>query len=70
MAQTNGQMTLNKQKLIDQNQLDYFFRQLGLSKFDSCLAGMVREFGVLSQETKTSLYKNHDQEFVEFLSQQ
>ena len=54
-------------KSISQRQLDLFVRRLGLSKQDACLAGsMLREFGALAKETRTSVYKTRDAAYVPF----
>ena len=54
-------------KSFSQRQLDLFVRRLGLSKHDACLAGsMLREFGVLAKETRTSVYKTRDAAYVPF----
>ena len=54
-------------KSISQRQLDLFVRRLGLSKQDARLAGsMLREFGVLAKETRTSVYKTRDAAYVPF----
>ena len=42
-------------------------RNLGLSKNDAYRAGkMLKEFGVLANETKTTVYRNREHKFVEF----
>ena len=52
-------------KSISQRQLDLFIRRL--SKKDACLAGsMLREFGVLAKETRTSVYMTRDAAYVPF----
>ena len=52
---------------ISQEQLDKFVRNLGLSKNDAYRAGkMLKEFGVLANETKTTVYRNREHKFVEF----
>ena len=54
-------------KSISQRQLDLFVRRLGLSKQDACLAGSIlREFGVLAKETRTSIYKTRGAAYVPF----
>ena len=54
---------------INQAQLDYFIRELNLSKEKSCLAGsLLKDFGVLERGTKISIYRNRDKKFVDFFS--
>lgn len=54
-------------KTINQTQLDQFIRNLKLSKEDSCLAGsMLRDFGVLARETRTSIYRTRDKIYLDY----